>query len=236
MPEKEPLILSIETATATCSAALIRGGSVIGSESVEIWQRHNEVLPLIVERLLKTCESSYTQINAVAVSIGPGSFTGLRVGLSFAKGIAVGIGVGIIPVNTLDALALTISCENGNGSFLPMVTARRDEVFGCLYEKVDGGNYPVAIGDVFMGGIEEIVSISGKNIILCGPGCDALSESLSQRVPENMTIISGVTAKADSVGKIGYRKWVNNPHDFSDYQDLEPQYLKEFTVKTRKSQ
>jgi tRNA threonylcarbamoyladenosine biosynthesis protein TsaB len=236
MPEPEPLILSIETATSACSVALIRDGYIIGSESVDIWQRHNEVLPLIVERLLKACESSYPEINAVAVSIGPGSFTGLRVGLSFAKGIAVGAGIGVIPVNTLDALALTISSEKGNGSFLPMVTARRDEVFGCLYEKVDNDNFPAAKGDVFMGGIEKVVGISGNQIQLCGPGCDALGESLSQQIPGNMSIINGVTAQADSVGLIGYRKWTTNPKEFSDFQDLEPQYLKEFTVKTKKSQ
>lgn len=235
MPEPKPTILSIETATAVCSVALIQSGEVIGSESLETWQRHNEVLPLIAEKLMARCAITYSQLSAVAVSIGPGSFTGLRVGLSFAKGIAVATGIGIIPVNTLDALALTMSQQMLNeNSFLPMVIARRGEVFGGLYEKNEDDIMPHASGEVFLGGVEKLTGISNKRTCLGGAGCDAIDDSLTGTLPENMVMIKEIRASAESVGIIGYGKWLVNPDQYKNFRDLEPQYLKEFTVKITK--
>jgi len=237
MPKQEQVILSIETATAVCSVALIQAGQVIGSEFLETKQRHNEVLPLIINKLFLSCDCKYHQLCALAVSIGPGSFTGLRVGLSFAKGVAVGLGISIIPVNTLDALALTMSKKIPDGKkFLPTVVARRGELFGCLYGKTANSEISEAIGDVFMGGAEKFSDLNGSSVNIGGAGIDALVDLSPEMCSESMKIIKGITAKAESVGIIGYRKWINNPENYRNYRDLEPQYLKEFTVKTRKKQ
>jgi len=102
------MLLAIETATSVCSAALLKDGEVLAEDSVIADRRHNETLPDMVLGLYERTSLKPADTGLVAISIGPGSFTGLRVGLSFAKGWALATGAQIIPVGTLEALAQSL--------------------------------------------------------------------------------------------------------------------------------
>ena len=102
------LILSIETSSKICSVGLLKNGRDLGTIEKSDSRKHAELLPGFVEKLLEKSKVQIKLIDAIAVSIGPGSFTGLRVGLSFAKGIAYAIKCPIIPVPTILSMAYSL--------------------------------------------------------------------------------------------------------------------------------
>lgn len=119
-------IIAIETATDICGIALIKNGTCLEKIEKQIPKKHAEQLPLFYETLISTSVYNKLKINAVAVSIGPGSFTGLRVGLGFAKGLAYAKALPIIPVPTLHALAKSSEFIN---EFSVLLYSHRDIVY-----------------------------------------------------------------------------------------------------------
>ena len=107
----DKIILAIETSTDICGVSIIKGKNILSLVEAPSERRHAEILPESVQEAMKIGKVSFDQINAIAVSIGPGSFTGLRVGLGFSKGMAYGRGLPIIPVPTLLSLAYGLSHE-----------------------------------------------------------------------------------------------------------------------------
>jgi tRNA threonylcarbamoyladenosine biosynthesis protein TsaB len=117
-------ILNIETATKNCSVSLAKNGKVIVClEVAELGYSHAEKLHLFFEEALQLAGISFKELNAVAVSQGPGSYTGLRIGVSAAKGLCYSLQIPLIATDTLEALARQITIESG--SILPMIDARR---------------------------------------------------------------------------------------------------------------
>lgn len=130
------MILGIETATEICSVALVRDAKVISSRSVNEKNIHSERLLLLIDEVLKEKKHSLKELDGVAVSIGPGSFTGLRIGLSTAKGLAMALSIPIIAVPTLDGIAEGFRIEQGNTvseRFCSLIDAKRNEAFYALY-------------------------------------------------------------------------------------------------------
>ena len=236
------ITLAIETATSVCSAALLRDDEVIAEVSEITDRRHNETLPDMILGLLQKAGIAPGDIRLVAVSIGPGSFTGLRVGLSFAKGWAITTGATLSPVGTLDALAERLRQTAGedvkHGDWLcPMTVARKGEAFGRGFWVLSDGLK--ADGEPFIvdgKGFEDRVGAlkSDGKVYVWGEGAEMLF--INQDNPpfnRRWGILPGVRASAREVGKIGYRKWVKGD-DLPDWKDVTPLYLKEFTVKVRK--
>ncbi|RYZ96731.1 MAG: tRNA (adenosine(37)-N6)-threonylcarbamoyltransferase complex dimerization subunit type 1 TsaB, partial [Sphingobacteriaceae bacterium] len=127
-------ILQIETATTSCSVALAANGKVLYSKEIDQRNIHAEVITVFIDELLKNAGLQYQQLDAIAVSSGPGSYTGLRIGVSTAKGLAFALDRPLIAVETLEAMAdgiLTQSnMEIASGALLcPMIDARRMEVY-----------------------------------------------------------------------------------------------------------
>jgi tRNA threonylcarbamoyladenosine biosynthesis protein TsaB len=127
----EPVILGIETSTDACSAAVLRGGQVLASRLHAAGSEHARELPLMVEELL--AETKDFPIEAVAVSEGPGSYTGLRIGASVAKGLAYGLNVPLMAVPTLQIMAAQVASQVRDGLLCPMIDARRMEVYNAFY-------------------------------------------------------------------------------------------------------
>ena len=126
-----PLILNLETATKSCSVALAENGNVIAlKELVSEQFSHAEKLNLFIEDALKEANRSMNDLSAVAVSAGPGSYTGLRIGSSTAKGICYALDLPLISINSLMALASLRSIESG--LICPMFDARRMEVYSAV--------------------------------------------------------------------------------------------------------
>src|SRR5690606_19316041 len=133
------LILNIETATRNCSVALsLDGGIVTIAEIAGEGYLHAEKLHVFIEEVVSKAGHTLKDINAVAVSMGPGSYTGLRIGVSAAKGLCYALGIPLIATDTLEVLARRIAVEPGD-FIVPMIDARRMEVYNGIYDS----NYAV---------------------------------------------------------------------------------------------
>jgi len=126
-------ILNIETATKNCSVSLARNGeTILYKEIAEQGYSHAEKLHVFIEEILKESQIDIKLLKAVAVSKGPGSYTGLRIGVSTAKGLCYALGIPLIAVDTLAVLAQSVSQKNG--LIVPMIDARRMEVYSAVFD------------------------------------------------------------------------------------------------------
>ena len=127
-------ILNIETATKNCSVTLAKNGVTISyREIAEEGYSHAEKLHVFIEEIISESEIKFQDLNAIAVSQGPGSYTGLRIGVSAAKGLCYALNIPLIAIDTLQSLAAQI--ETTDGIIIPMIDARRMEVFSASYDK-----------------------------------------------------------------------------------------------------
>lgn len=124
-------ILAVETATLAGSVAVLDGGRVVGQSLLDIGLTHSERLIAMVDGLLRDCGWEASDLEGLAVSVGPGSFTGLRVGVATAKGLALALGLPVAAVPTLDALAWTLPFADA--AVCPLLDARKGEVYLALY-------------------------------------------------------------------------------------------------------
>ena len=124
-------LLALETATLAGGAALLEDGRLVGESRLDIALTHSERLMAVVDRLLRDCAWETASLGALAVSVGPGSFTGLRVGAATAKGLALALEIPVAPVPTLDALAATLPFAEA--PVCPLLDARKGEVYCSLY-------------------------------------------------------------------------------------------------------
>lgn len=131
-----PYFLLIETSTTVCSAAVASGPEIISCREVNNGYAHAENLTLFCEEVLHEAGLAFGQVSAIGVSSGPGSYTGLRIGLSAAKGFCFGLGIPLITVGTLDALAAAMAADAREDEILcPMIDARRMEVYTARYDR-----------------------------------------------------------------------------------------------------
>jgi tRNA threonylcarbamoyladenosine biosynthesis protein TsaB len=133
METQDIFILNIETATKNCSVALSKNGETIAlREIAEEGFSHAEKLHVFIEEIISESAISFQDLTAIAVSQGPGSYTGLRIGVSSAKGLCYALNIPLIAVDTLQSLAAQISIPNG--LIIPMIDARRMEVFSAAFD------------------------------------------------------------------------------------------------------
>ena len=129
------LILQLETSTTSCSVALSFNGETIGLKELNERNAHASHLTLFINDVLAECGKTISDLNAVAVSMGPGSYTGLRIGVSTAKGLCFALDIPLIAINTLNAMAHGLKATKNYDSVLycPMIDARRMEVYTAVY-------------------------------------------------------------------------------------------------------
>lgn len=127
------MILAVETATPRGSVALVAGGEVVAESALPPGRQASETFVGAVHGLLEKAGGRLRDVRRVAVSAGPGSFTGLRVGMAAAKGFCFGLGIPIVPVPTLHALALTVRADGGAVAVCPVLDARKKEVYAALF-------------------------------------------------------------------------------------------------------
>ena len=131
------VILNIETSTNVCSVALTFDGYVIGQREDYQGRNHAALLSGYIQAMLDIANEKELKLDAIAVSIGPGSYTGLRIGLSEAKGLAYALGIPLIGVDTLKAMTVSVMFSDffdENVVFVPMIDARRMEVFTAVHD------------------------------------------------------------------------------------------------------
>ena len=221
-----PLILNLETATKSCSVALAENGNVIAlKELVSEQFSHAEKLNLFIEDVLKEANRSMNDLSAVAVSAGPGSYTGLRIGSSTAKGICYALDLPLISINSLMALASLRSIESG--LICPMFDARRMEVYSAVYTSELQIIKPTDAVIIDKHSFEDLLG-EGKMLFL-GPGAEKCREVINH---PNADFDLGTEVSAAGMVGLSYAKYLES--QFEDVAYFEPAYLKDFIAGTPK--
>ncbi|NJN24656.1 MAG: tRNA (adenosine(37)-N6)-threonylcarbamoyltransferase complex dimerization subunit type 1 TsaB [Cyclobacteriaceae bacterium] len=221
-----PLILSIETSTSTSSIALHDAGRLISSQHIHVDKSHAEYLALSIKYLFETSGYAIRDCQAVAISKGPGSYTGLRIGTSTAKGICYAIGAKLISINTLKAMALGVSQYQFEEVLLcPMIDARRMEVY-CMVTKADLDEIEPTTAKIIDDHAFDHLLTQHK-MLFFGNGSAKCVSKLSQY--SNAVFIPNVLPSAVHVGDLAWRAFQDGI--FEDIAYFEPFYLKDFIAK-----
>jgi len=221
------IVLSLESSTTVCSAALHDHGTLLVNREVHTPQAAASQLTPIIDDLFKSSGIKKNSLMAVAVSGGPGSYTGLRIGAATAKGICYALNIPLIALDSLHVLASSVPLAGDGRLLCPMIDARRMEVYCCLLteelEEVEPTRPVVVDPSSFTDHLEA------KQIAFFGSGASKCRETIQH---SNATFIENVVPLASAMGKLAFRKF--DAGDFSDLRTFEPAYLKEFVAKTKK--
>ena len=223
-------ILNIETSTDVCSVALTRDGQVLEHHEDYQGQNHARVLSPFIESVLKYVTSRELKLDAVAVSIGPGSYTGLRIGLSEAKGLCFGMNVPLVGINTLKLLTVSVMFNNffeDEVLFAPMIDARRMEVYTAVYDPAL--NELMAPQALILDDSSYSQYLAGHKVVFFGNGSGkarGLFES------GNAVFIDGV--KPVAIDMMALAEMAVRKGDFLDLAYSTPLYLKEYQTTTPK--
>jgi tRNA threonylcarbamoyladenosine biosynthesis protein TsaB len=214
-------ILNIETATKNCSVAIAKDGqTLLCSEIAEQGYSHAEKLHVFIEEVLQHAGLSFADLSAIAVSQGPGSYTGLRIGVSAVKGLCYALGIPLIAVDTLQILASQVSVDNG--LIVPMLDARRMEVYSAIfdanYQKVRSTEAQIITSESFIDYKETLYFVGD-----CAQKCQPVL------ISDNFVFLDQIVyPSAREMSALAYEKYKKN--DTVDVAYFEPHYLKDFMI------
>ena len=214
------MILNIETATKNCSVSISKEGKTIVLKELNDGNySHAEKLHKLIEQVVLDAKIELSDLKAIAVSKGPGSYTGLRIGVSAVKGLCFALDLPMISVNTLQSLALSVSIEKGYK--IPLLDARRMEVYSQIFNENNE-----KIRDVYAEIIDsESFSefLNADKVYFFGDGADKCKGIITHK---NAVFIDDKFPSAKEMSVISYEKYLKN--EFEDVAYFEPFYLKEF--------
>ncbi len=216
-------ILNIDTSTDVCSVALTSEGTVIEHREDYEGQNHAKVLSSFINDMFTYATPRGIKLDAISVSMGPGSYTGLRIGLSEAKGLCFGLDIPLIGISTLELLTVTVMFRDfwdDDILFAPMIDARRQEVYTGVYDLALNKimqPQPLILDQ------NSFQEFSDKKIIFFGNGSDKAKDII--QLP-NAQFIKGIKPEAVNMMALSERAFRNN--DFIDIAYSTPEYLKEF--------
>ena len=219
-------ILNIETSTEVCSVALTSEGQVLDHRENYEGQTHATLLSQYVKEMLDYARTRELRIDAIAVSIGPGSYTGLRIGLSEAKGLAFGLQVPLIGVNTLKLLTVSTMfhhfIDDEKVLFIPMIDARRMEVYTAAYDSaLEPAVEPQAM-ILDESSFSNLLS-QGYTLVVMGNGSDKSRQVLKH---DRIRFVDGI--KPVAVDMLALSEKAYREQDFIDVAYSTPLYLKDF--------
>ena len=212
-------ILNIETATKNCSVSLAKNGeTIICKEIAEQGYSHAEKLHVFIGEIIKEAGVLMSDIKAIAVSQGPGSYTGLRIGVSAAKGLCYALEIPLIAIDTLTSL--TNQVKYNDGLIVPMIDARRMEVYSAIFnsnkEMIREVQAEILTEESFANQAEIIYFIGDSN-----------EKAKSVLTKTNFIFLDEIVfPSANEMSAISHQKFQNN--DFVDVAYFEPYYLKDF--------
>ncbi len=217
------LILNIETATQVCSVGLSEGNRILSIRESHDKNSHAAKLTVFCEEVLHEAGKEMKDLEAIAVSMGPGSYTGLRIGVSTAKGFCYALDIPLIAIPTLQSMALGAlsSIDKKEALCCPMIDARRMEVYTALYDQhnkevrktealiIDEGSYDIEIAE--------------NPIYFFGDGAEKCKDILE---PKGMNYVDGIHPSAQNMAHLSAEKF--RSENFEDLAYFEPYYLKDF--------
>lgn len=220
-------ILNIETATTNCSVSVSSEGELLALKEHDTPNySHSEQLHVFIQDVLKEAKLSLSDLDAIAVSKGPGSYTGLRIGVSAAKGLCFSLDIPLISIPTLESMAH--QCDAKDFVFvIPLLDARRMEVYSEVYnnnlEKIRETKAEIIATDSF-----NEYAAQGK-VLLLGSGAEKCIDILENR---NFEFETSVVPSAKQMCSLSHKKFKNS--EFEDIAYFEPFYLKDFILQKKK--
>ncbi|MDA3880446.1 MAG: tRNA (adenosine(37)-N6)-threonylcarbamoyltransferase complex dimerization subunit type 1 TsaB [Prolixibacteraceae bacterium] len=219
-------ILCIETSTEVCSVAISENGIITSVKEDTSGMNHSKMLTVFIDELLKENQLEATSFDAVAVSEGPGSYTGLRIGVSVAKGFCYGAGIPLIAVSPLQAMTYAVrekfdNVFSENDLFIPMIDARRMEVYCAAFNVKSKQLTNTSAEIVDEHSFSEV--LSSQKILFFGNGAEKCTTVLSS---ENAKYVQGIITSSKNMAKPAEEKF--NNREFVDVAYFEPFYLKKF--------
>ncbi|MDR0803360.1 tRNA (adenosine(37)-N6)-threonylcarbamoyltransferase complex dimerization subunit type 1 TsaB [Fluviicola sp.] len=219
-------ILHIETATKVCSVALSVDGELKQlQEFKDDGYAHGEQLTILVQQVMDQEKISFRQLSAVSVSSGPGSYTGLRIGVSTAKGLCYALNISLIAVSTLESMAVLGKMKYPLLNLCPMIDARRMEVFSLITD-AQGIILKTASADV----LDENSYKDFEPFVCFGDGASKMQELWVKR---RLTFDTELAPSAQGQVAIAFQKF--GKQEFEDVAYFEPDYLKEFYMPSKKT-
>ena len=220
-------ILNIETSTKACSVALHKNGELIVSrEDLTTNFSHSEKLLKFISKLFSDAKLSLSDLDAIAVSMGPGSYTGLRIGVSTAKGLCYGLDIPLISISTLKAMSFGMALEIKADLYCPMIDARRMEVYSAFFDINNTEVRKIQADIIDENSYKKELE---KKVVFFGDGSEKLIEKIKDK---NAMFISNIHPSAKNMGLLSYQKFTKSL--FEDLAYFELFYLKDF-VAGRKS-
>jgi len=221
------LILNIETATTNCSVSVSKNGKTLFlKEDNNSNYSHAESLHVFIDTVLKESNTTLDALDAIAVSKGPGSYTGLRIGVSAAKGLCFALNKPLISTSTLEALAYQVKPESG--CIVPMLDARRMEVYSAIFDEnhhlVRETQAQILDEHSFEDYLQQL------KVYFVGNGVEKAKEIITHT---NAVFIDGKLPSANEMSMLAYNKYKIS--DFEDVAYFEPYYLKDFIALKPKS-
>lgn len=214
------LLLNIETATKNCSVSISKENKIIALKELNDGNySHAEKLHELIKQVVLEANLELSDLNAVAVSKGPGSYTGLRIGVSAAKGLCFALDIPLISVNTLQSLALSISIDKGYK--IPLLDARRMEVYSQVFNEKTQNITEVRAEIITSDSFSDF--LNDQKVYFFGDGAEKCKEIITH---ENALFIDNKFPSANEMSALSYNKYKIN--DFEDVAYFEPFYLKEF--------
>ena len=224
-------ILHIETSTNVCSVAVSEDGKVIFDKADRTGNNHAEALGSFVDEAMSFADSHAIPLDAVAVSSGPGSYTGLRIGVSMAKGVCYALNLPLLSVPTLELMCVPVLLRSeeieDEALLCPMIDARRMEVYAALYDRalkpVRGIQADVVDADTYRQWLED------RPVYFFGNGAAKCMDTINH---PNAHLIEGIEPVAKWMMPLAERKMLNDIHE--DVAYFVPYYLKDFVAKQPK--
>ena len=228
------LLLSLETSSSVCSVALhrITDGSLIGQSELRLDKSHSTHLTVLIEQLLKNTGYQLADLAAVAVSDGPGSYTGLRIGAAAAKGLCFALDIPLVAVSTLRALAAQVAAGTARPEsylFCPMLDARRQEVYAAIYRHE--GQEVLAPTPLILDADTLAEQLAQHSVLFFGNGAAKFRAMLAESAQAGF--LAGIEPSAVAVGALAIAAY--HRQEFQDVAYYEPFYLKEVYTTTPRS-
>ena len=222
------IILNIETSSKNCSVSISENGKIIGLKEQSFDEySHSKSLHVFIDEIFKQTKLSPQKLSAVAISEGPGSYTGLRIGVSAAKGICVALNLPLIAIDTMQILARKIECAEGY--IISAMDARRDEIYYSVF-KSNNCKIPIKVGktDCKIINSNSFSNYFESSIVNFVGNCN---EKINKFLNHDNIIFSDfMLPSANEMGIISFASFKKG--EFEDVSDFQPKYLKEFGGKT----
>lgn len=218
------IILNIETSSKNCSVSISENGKIIGLKEQSFDEySHSKSLHVFIDEIFKQTKLSPQKLSAVAISEGPGSYTGLRIGVSAAKGICVALNLPLIAIDTMQILARKIECAEGY--IISAMDARRDEIYYSVF-KSNNCKIPIKVGktDFMIIKSNSFSNYFESSIVNFVGNCN---EKINKFLNHDNIIFSDfMLPSANEMGIISFSSFKKG--EFEDVSDFQPKYLKEF--------